>query len=307
VSLNYVGNFLDLLDLISPFGSKTAPTLIPMEFTQAPYGFILYKLRYDILPRKLQFLLSTPGLRDRAYVVYSGQFKSILSRGFPPSLQTIVRLNPGTAGNLHLLVENQGRVAYGPGMNFDLKGILGAVTINGQLVEEWTTTPLDISGVAHFIRNWKSRRVGGGGGATTLRGGGGNDGRDDGEARGGGFWDENSGRRVESDEKPLFNPERNKTKFQSGMPSFFHGQFVNSPDLQADTFFLPTNLSKGQLFINGVNMGRYWPKKGPQQTLYIPRDVIKSGVNDVIVFELEPEVENPVAEFVDKPKLDKWG
>ena len=116
-------------------------------------------------------------------------------------------------------------MAYGPGMNFDLKGILGAVTIDGQLVEEWTTTPLDISGVAHFIRKWKSRRGGGGNDGR-------DDGRDDGEARGGGFWDEKSGRRVESDEKPLFNAERNKTKFQSGMPSFFHGQFVNSPHLQ---------------------------------------------------------------------------
>ena len=94
----------------------------------------------------------------------------------------------------------------------------------------------------------------------------------------------------------------------NGAPLYLEkGHFSNPYLQQADTFFLPTNLSKGQLFINGVNMGRYWPTKGPQQTLYIPRDVIKAGVNDVIVFELEPEVENPVAEFVDKPKLDRWG
>ena len=130
-------------------------------------------------------------------------------------------------------------MAYGPGMNFDLKGILGAVTIDGKLVEKWTSTPLDISGVAQFIRKWKSRRGGGGGGggaATTTGREGGNDGiddgRDDGGARGGGFWDEKSGRRVERDEKFFFHAERNKTKFQSGMPSFFHGQFVNNPDLQ---------------------------------------------------------------------------
>ena len=54
-------------------------------------------------------------------------------------------------------------------------------------------------------------------------------------------------------------------------------------------------------------MGRYWPEKGPQQTLFIPRDVIKFGLNDVMVFELEPEQESPMIQLVDKPKLDKWG
>ena len=76
---------------------------------------------------------------------------------------------------------------------------------------------------------------------------------------------------------------------------------------QVDTFFLPTVLTKGQLFVNGVNLGRYWPARGPQQTLFVPGDVIRRGANDVIVFELEPEVETPIALFVDKPKLDRWG
>ena len=74
-----------------------------------------------------------------------------------------------------------------------------------------------------------------------------------------------------------------------------------------DTFFLPAVLTKGQLFVNGVNLGRYWPARGPQQTLFVPRDVIKHGANDVIVFELEPETESPIALLVDKPKLDRWG
>ena len=34
-------------------------------------------------------------------------------------------------------------------------------------------------------------------------------------------------------------------------------------DIQ-DTFFDSTGWGKGQLFINGYNLGRYWPNKGPQ-------------------------------------------
>jgi hypothetical protein len=31
-----------------------------------------------------------------------------------------------------------------------------------------------------------------------------------------------------------------------------------------DTFFDSTGWSKGQLFVNGYNIGRYWPTAGPQ-------------------------------------------
>ena len=87
---------------------------------------------------------------------------------------------------------------------------------------------------------------------------------------------------------------------------FDHVDLPPSYYLKVDTFLLPSSLKKGQLFVNGVNLGRYWPAKGPQQTLFIPRDVIKFGLNEIFVFELEPEVEKPQVNLVDKPKLDKW-
>ena len=37
---------------------------------------------------------------------------------------------------------------------------------------------------------------------------------------------------------------------------------------------------KGVVFVNGVNLGRYW-SIGPQQTLYIPAPLLKTGVNKV--------------------------
>ncbi|KAF3706739.1 Beta-galactosidase-1-like protein 2 [Channa argus] len=41
---------------------------------------------------------------------------------------------------------------------------------------------------------------------------------------------------------------------------------------------------KGVVFINGLNLGRYW-SIGPQQTLYLPGPFLNSGINQLIVFE----------------------
>ena len=45
-------------------------------------------------------------------------------------------------------------------------------------------------------------------------------------------------------------------------PGVYAGTFSAS-QLQ-DTFFDSTGWGKGQLFINGYNLGRYWPLMGPQ-------------------------------------------
>uniref|UniRef100_A0A1I8AE91 Beta-galactosidase n=1 Tax=Steinernema glaseri TaxID=37863 RepID=A0A1I8AE91_9BILA len=45
-------------------------------------------------------------------------------------------------------------------------------------------------------------------------------------------------------------------------PNVYIGTF--EADEQEDTFFDPRQWRKGQLFINGYNVGRYWPAAGPQ-------------------------------------------
>jgi beta-galactosidase len=39
---------------------------------------------------------------------------------------------------------------------------------------------------------------------------------------------------------------------------------------------------KGYVFVNGVNLGRYW-NKGPQQKLFLPGVWLKKGENEVVV------------------------
>ncbi|XP_077978621.1 beta-galactosidase-like [Glandiceps talaboti] len=68
-------------------------------------------------------------------------------------------------------------------------------------------------------------------------------------------------------------------------PSFYTGTL--SVDTVQDTFLNTKGWTKGQAYINGFNLGRYWPVVGPQLTLYVPASVLTTGDNTLTVFELE--------------------
>jgi beta-galactosidase len=57
-------------------------------------------------------------------------------------------------------------------------------------------------------------------------------------------------------------------------------------DTPADTWLDMRGFGKGVCFINGFNLGRFW-KDGPQYTLYVPAPLLKSGANEVTVFETD--------------------
>lgn len=83
-------------------------------------------------------------------------------------------------------------------------------------------------------------------------------------------------------------------------PAFYRG-LLEIGDEPCDTFLNMTGWTKGVVFINGFNLGRYW-SIGPQQTLYVPAPLLKQGKNEIIVFELHGASEAAV-EFVDTPNL----
>ena len=70
--------------------------------------------------------------------------------------------------------------------------------------------------------------------------------------------------------------------------SVFYQFTFNINGTPTDTYLDVNNWSKGVAFVNGFNIGRYWPHIGPQKTLYVPSNVLKSGVDNVVVlFETE--------------------
>lgn len=71
-------------------------------------------------------------------------------------------------------------------------------------------------------------------------------------------------------------------------PSFYLGTFTvpkNTDDLFLDVRGFGR---KGVAFINGFNLGRYWPEMGPQVTLYVPKYLFRHNeINVLQLFELE--------------------
>uniref|UniRef100_A0A8C0AYJ1 Beta-galactosidase n=1 Tax=Buteo japonicus TaxID=224669 RepID=A0A8C0AYJ1_9AVES len=110
----------------------------------------------------------------------------------------------------------------------------------------------------------------------------------------------------------LYRPKRsvgNPLSYEA--PTFYTGRLSipgGIPDLPQDTYVKFPGWTKGQIWINGFNLGRYWPARGPQLTLYVPRNILVSSVpNNITVLELERSPCSTQAceiEFVDKPNIN---
>jgi beta-galactosidase len=81
---------------------------------------------------------------------------------------------------------------------------------------------------------------------------------------------------------------------------FYRGSFEVSK--LADTFLDTSAFTKGQLWVNGHNLGRIW-NVGPQRTLYLPGPWLRKGRNGVVVLDLQGQ---PGGELwgLDHPILD---
>lgn len=84
-------------------------------------------------------------------------------------------------------------------------------------------------------------------------------------------------------------------------PSVYLGSFTLSK--VGDTFINMENFGKGQVYVNGHALGRFW-NIGPQQTLYAPGCWLKKGKNEIMVLDVVG-TDNPVLWGQDKPELDK--
>ena len=75
---------------------------------------------------------------------------------------------------------------------------------------------------------------------------------------------------------------------------FFRGTF--DLDRPADTFLDMSSYRKGIVWVNGHNLGRYWDI-GPQKRLYCPAPWLRTGRNDVTVFDFHAVAPAPIAGF----------
>ncbi len=137
----------DLLELVREAG-KPVSSVRPLSFEQLGLdaGMILYAAE-AILPGRpdapSESRVKITGLNDRAYVWVDGTFAGVLddvngSEGGLPVSGT------GIPAKLEILVENLGRINYGP-LTGHGKGILGGVLVNQRYTFHWTQTPVALA------------------------------------------------------------------------------------------------------------------------------------------------------------------
>lgn len=227
-----------LFDVLPALAAPVAcPAPQPMEHLGYDTGFILYRTRLDA--SGIQSPLTLRELHDRAQVFINGVQVGVLEREHHQD--TLEISIPAGGAQLDILVENMGRVNYGPNLA-DRKGITKAVQLGQQMLFGWEIYPLGLDNLSALPFAAHRKTAG---------------------------------------------------------PAFYRGTFrIDAP---LDTFLSLPGWTKGAAWINGFCLGRYW-KRGPQQTLYVPAPLLRSGENELILFELHG-TEKLAAGLVERPVL----
>lgn len=217
VHLNQATSLFDILP-----APKLNPEPLTFEDLNQAYGFVLYRTTVD---GGKSGTLKIKDLRDYGIVYINGKRAGVLDRRLKQD-SLLVNLPKGKV-KLDILVENLGRINFGPYLLKNKKGITEQVLLAGKELKNWKMYSLPFN---------------------TVKG-------------------------------IAFKPG----KFNSGSPVVKKGTF----DLRtvADTYLDMRSWGKGVIWVNGHNLGRYW-SIGPQQTLYLPAEWLKTSNNEVVVLEL---------------------
>jgi beta-galactosidase len=129
-----------------------SPRPMTMEALGQSFGYVLYRTH---LRGPRTALLSIGGVRDYAVVSVNGKPFAHLDRHLsqshlpgtgvpiilaPPAVMSLTVEGPRT--RLDILVENGGRINYGPGLGHDRKGITVPVAYDGEELLDWQNYPL---------------------------------------------------------------------------------------------------------------------------------------------------------------------
>lgn len=152
VTLEKKASLFDNLDNIGTRFRDNVP--YNMEHYGQDYGYILY--RCEIKTKQPISLLALKGVKDRAHIYFNGIYRGTVDRNAQrPCLEPDGWMNDG--GVLEILVENQGRINFGPDMlHGDRKGICGCVYVwdrqgPRQLLCDWDIYTLPMTGLDKLV------------------------------------------------------------------------------------------------------------------------------------------------------------
>lgn len=86
--------------------------------------------------------------------------------------------------------------------------------------------------------------------------------------------------------------------FVDTKPEYKGGVFHGSFDLEVvgDTYLEFAGYSKGTVWVNGRNIGRYW-NVGPQMRLFCPGVWLIQGTNEVIIVDMDESSPSDIGGF----------
>ncbi|RAV19912.1 glycoside hydrolase family 35 protein [Paenibacillus contaminans] len=254
--------FESLNDLSAPI-QATCPE--PMEKLGQAYGFIMYTTQVSGPRGSHELVLQD--VHDRALIFLNGEYKGVIERRKDWTGKIMLEI-PAEGATLGILVENMGRTNYGAFLK-DYKGITEGVKFGYQFLYHWTihTLPLDdLKGLTFGALSSGTASP-----FTTLA----------------------AAEEACGPEGCAIDP------YAKGEPAFYRATFT--VDEPCDTFLSTAGWTKGVVYINGFNIGRYW-ERGPQKTMYVPGPLLLEGENEIVIFELHGTNE-PAVTFLDTPDL----
>lgn len=233
-----------LLDFVRAI--KPVHSIKPLSFEKLGLdrGLVHYSAK-AVLPAG-EGTIKVRELHDRAYVWVDGAYAGVLTDA---NCETGLKVNGGGGlAQLEILVENQGRINYGPRFG-EGKGILDGVLINQRYVFHWEQRPINLEKpLAELLQVGVAEAC------------------------------------SDNPESPTSTGTAAVPADAEHGAGYFHGELhIDKP---ADTYLALPGFGKGLVWINGFLLGRFW-EIGPQVTLYVPGPLLKAGANKVTVLELE--------------------
>ncbi|KAL3335266.1 hypothetical protein AABB24_031462 [Solanum stoloniferum] len=237
-----------------------------MESLGQMFGFMLYVSDYKA--KANGGLLFIPKVHDRAQVFISCPSDNYEEN--PKYVGTVARWSNTSIRLPHTQCTSDNRIyilvenmgRINYGQYiFDKKGILSPVYLDGEPLQKWKMLPIPFHNLNEDRNSVISEAY------TDLR---------------------------KSVQKKL----KNKRNYHPE-PAFYSGHLT--VDEIKDTFLSFHGWSKGVAFINGFNLGRFWPSFGPQCNLYVPAPILQEGKNLLVILELEAPNAELFVTSVDHP------
>lgn len=267
VKLDKISFLHDTIRVKGVAGVVESESPLSMEAIGQMFGFTLYASEYS--PKGNGSALSIPKVHDRAQVFIScaedsgkrPTYVDVITRWSNRPI-VLPSLKCKSKNQLFILVENMGRLNYGQYI-FDRKGILSSVYLDGRPLYKWKMLPISFENVDE-AQNINPDILNATAGEFLKR----------------------SSRKKSKDIRKL-----------NLQPATYTGHF--SITKVGDTYISFRGWSKGIAFVNGINIGRFWPSVGPQCNLYVPAPFLREGENTVVVVELESPKPDLSVSFVD--------